>query len=111
MEEYRKAIASPFHDAFIMKPVDIGRLVEVIAALLGLRVEAASRQPAPRAAAPGARTCRRSRYLDDLVRHCEIGYIRGLRATLAEIAAADAAAQPFGRRDARASSRRSTCAG
>ncbi len=95
MEEYRKAIASPFHDAFIMKPVDIARLTDVVMSLLGLR--SAFDRPSSRveASAAAAIVPPQRRYLDDLVRHCEIGYIRGLRATLAEIDATDPAAQPF----------------
>ncbi len=97
MEKYREAIAQPFHDAFIMKPVDIGRLNDVVISLLGLRAPG-ERASMPRVAPigdPASLPLPQQRYVDDLVRHCEIGYIRGLRATLAEIAATDPAAQPF----------------
>ena len=36
MEEHRNALAAPFHDAFVMKPVDIDVLIETIADLLNL---------------------------------------------------------------------------
>ena len=97
MEEHRSAIAAPFHDAFIMKPVDISGMLETIATQLDL--QPGSDRPIPSRATtpvditemalPSAPT------LNQLISHCEIGYIRGLRETLAMIAAEGEAMSPF----------------
>ena len=97
MEEYRSAIAAPFHDAFIMKPVDIDRLVETIASQLDLQ-PGADRPPPSQAPDPVDITeiaLPATPELRQLIRHCEIGYIRGLRETLAAVAAEGEAMRPF----------------
>ncbi|WP_158807301.1 ATP-binding protein [Beijerinckia sp. L45] len=96
MEEYRSAIALPFHDDFIMKPVDITRLTETVVSLLGLQTSGESIVvPIARPIDEMVLALPDPQYLRDLVRHCEIGYVRGLRATLSEISATDDAARPF----------------
>lgn len=96
IEEYRKAIASPFHDAFIMKPVSFSKLTDVIVGLLGLRVHEAD-APAPAAvefiSAEPPEIPRE--LIDELILNCEIGYLKGLRRTLAEVAARDPGAVAF----------------
>jgi signal transduction histidine kinase/CheY-like chemotaxis protein/purine-cytosine permease-like protein len=97
MEEHRSAIATPFHDAFLMKPVDIARLTQTIATLLGLHPKPERVAPRPiampvdvsRLARPGEAV------LHQLIRHCEIGYLRGLRETLEALEAEDEALRPF----------------
>ena len=88
IEEHRTAIALPYHDAFLMKPVDIDRLHETVVGLLDLE----ARDPKPSAALPASVAALvrlelpdRTR-LNELIQLCEIGFIRGLRDALADIA-------------------------
>ena len=84
MEEHRSAIALPYYDAFLMKPVDFERLHATLANLL-LREEV---RPTTIAAAPrtvaalDAATWPASADIKRLIGLCEIGYVRGLRDTL-----------------------------
>ena len=97
MEEHRSAIATPHHDAFLMKPVDIARLMQTIVALLDL-AQVTERGPAPRVeTAPNLASMELPNEADilRLMEHCEIGYIRGLRETLGAIEAADASRRPI----------------
>ena len=96
-EEYRSAIALPFHDAFIMKPVDLGRLSDTILGLLDLRPnprEVVVPPPAHRQASTLKRPSER-RVLE-LIQQCEIGHIRGLRETVDHIVAEDPELRPYG---------------
>jgi len=87
IEEHRTAIALPYHDAFIMKPIDIARLTETIVGLLALEVK----HEAPSESVPASNISLDSMELPDqarlveLIDLCEIGFIRGLREALAEI--------------------------
>jgi hypothetical protein len=80
-----------------MKPVDIARLFEIIATQLDLQSgsdrASPAQAPAPidvtEVALPDGETLRH------LIRHCEIGYLRGLRETLAAVAAEGEAMLPF----------------
>ena len=95
--EHRSDIALPFHDAFLMKPVDLDQLRAVASRLLALDPEPEGRAARvrgdvtglERAAIPGAGD------LDRLVHLCEIGFTRGLRDALHAIAEADARHRPF----------------
>jgi signal transduction histidine kinase/FixJ family two-component response regulator/purine-cytosine permease-like protein len=94
VEEYHSAMTAPFHDAFIMKPVDINLMIETIIELLGL---AAPRQPIANA---GSIDLSRLMPLDDaliedLIGQCEIGYVRGLRDRLTRLATEDRSRQPL----------------
>ena len=96
-EEYRSAIALPFHDAFIMKPVDIALLMKTIVGLLNLHTKE-DKTPAvtPRAPIIVTDLERPSEArVQDLIRLCEIGYLRGLRETLADITEKDPAHEAF----------------
>jgi signal transduction histidine kinase/DNA-binding response OmpR family regulator len=96
IEEYRSAIALPYHDAFIMKPVDIGRLSETIVVLLGLHAKEEAAPPRDTLRVDPDTLARPSaRFVRDLIRDCEIGYLKGLRATLAEILEEEPEAKPF----------------
>ena len=99
IEEHRTAIALPFHDAYVMKPIDIARLTETTLALLGLDAPD-ERQPAPpvQADVPLTSLARPDGdRLAGLIDLCEIGFLRGLREALADISK-DARYQPFANR-------------
>ncbi len=97
MEEHRSAIAHPFHDAALLKPIEIDRLTETVVSLLDLNwrderpVAAISRSPADLALLERPTLER----VNDLIRLCEIGHISGLRGALAAIAADDPAHRAF----------------
>ena len=96
MEEHRSAIATPFHDAFLMKPVDISRLLETIVSLLGLEPDSELRPTLFHLPPPDLETSElpTAGDLQRLIYHCEIGYIRGLRDQLASIEASDDKKRP-----------------
>ena len=95
--EHRAATAAPFHDAFLMKPVDLDQLLAAVSRLLRLDPEPDARAARARGrvtdldvtALPG------SDEFERLIRLCEIGFTRGLRDTLEAIAGADARKRPF----------------
>ena len=93
MEEHRSAIATPFHDAFLMKPVDIARLLQTIVALLGLEAKVERRPVARKVSTldPAAIAQLEPAAIQRLIQHCEIGYVRGLRDTLAAMETDDPA--------------------
>ena len=96
MEEYQSAMATPHHDAFIMKPVDIARLIETAVALLDLAPSrAVLARPQRQVVELSSLTPPSDADLEDLMRHCEIGYMRGLRDRLNAIATMDDARRPF----------------
>jgi signal transduction histidine kinase/FixJ family two-component response regulator len=99
IEEHRTSIAQPFHDAYVMKPVDIARLTETILALLGLDVQDAPLAvPATEAAVPLESLPRPDGdRLAALIDLCEIGFVRGLREALADLAT-DARYRPLANR-------------
>ena len=94
MEEHRSAIAAPFHDAFLMKPVDIDRLLQTVVALLGLGSEE-DHQPVRSLPDPAGMALPSVDDLNRLIEHCEIGYLRGLHETLAAIIETDETRRPF----------------
>ncbi len=95
--EHRSAVALPFHDAFLMKPVDLDQLRAAVSRLLALEPEPEGRAARAQgdvttlepAAIPGAGD------LDRLIHLCEIGFTRGLRDALHAIAEADTGKRPF----------------
>ena len=95
--EHRSDVAPPFHDAFLMKPVDLDQLRAVVSRLLALDPEPEGRTARARgdvtglepAAIPGSGDLAR------LIHLCEIGFTRGLRDALHAIAEADVGKRPF----------------
>ncbi|HEV2675883.1 MAG TPA: ATP-binding protein [Aliidongia sp.] len=89
--------AEPAHDDYLIKPIDVQRLIDRIQALLGLEwIEQGEEEPEPPPAAPAAAEVLPSRrHLDELHQLGRIGYVRGIEAKLSEIAAEDATLAPF----------------
>jgi len=84
------------HDAFVMKPIQLQRLLEQVGTLLGLKwiyqpELAAPGSPAAERAAPAALTGRSRHHLDDLYRLGRIGHVRGIEAKLRELELEDSA--------------------
>ena len=85
IEVHRNTIAERVHDGFLMKPVDIQRLLDAIQDAIGLRwtlEERAADQP--RHAPLLAQNLLR-RHLNDLTELGELGFLRGIEFKLAEI--------------------------
>ncbi len=93
IEEYGRAIEAADHDAFLMKPIDVDRLLETIAELLdapSVDVDAREERPTAGAAERPADTV-----LHALIQDGEIGYVRGLRDQLETLESGDARLKPF----------------
>ena len=97
IEEHRSAIALPFHDAFLMKPVDLDQLLATVSRLLSL-------DPPPEGHAARGRgavieldrtALPEPDDVDRLIHLCEIGFTRGLRDALHAITEADGRKRPF----------------
>ena len=87
MEEHRAAIASPNHDAFLMKPIDFERLHATLADLMAQEVRPAAMISSPRTVAdldPAARPAPAD--IERLIGLCEVGFVGGLRDALATLA-------------------------
>ncbi|HZB94160.1 MAG TPA: ATP-binding protein [Stellaceae bacterium] len=85
----------PLADAFIVKPIDLQRLFDAIARLLGLEW-LTEPTPAAAAAPPFSPAGVPSRpHLDELRRLGRIGYVRGIQAKLDEIEGEDPARRAF----------------
>jgi CheY-like chemotaxis protein len=84
------------HDAFVMKPIQLQRLLEQIGTLLCLRwiyqpEVAPPGTPATAPPAPAALTGRSRHHLEDLYRLGRIGHVRGIEAKLRELELEDSA--------------------
>ncbi len=97
MAEHRSAVALPFHDAFLMKPVDLDQLLAAVSRLLVLDPEPERRATRVRGVVAGLERAALPDPgdLDRLVHLCEIGFARGLRDALHAIGDADARKRPF----------------
>ncbi len=102
IEVHRNASAEPFHDGFLLKPVDLDALLAAVGRLLGLgwileepEGAASSRPAAERSAGPLARErALQPRDIADLRMLGELGLLRGIGFKLDEIALGDAADDP-----------------
>ncbi|WP_257169508.1 ATP-binding protein [Bradyrhizobium sp. SRS-191] len=86
LEAHGRPLAQPFHDSYLMKPIDIPRLLEAIRQLLKLEW---SYQTAHAVAPPRWRPDSGSRpplkYVEELMGLGQIGYIRAIQLKLDEI--------------------------
>jgi signal transduction histidine kinase len=95
--EYSSEV-SQAHDAFVMKPIQLQRLLEQVGALLNLKWIYQSEPAADptRGRSAAANPAGRSRHhLDDLYRLGRIGHVRGIEAKLREIELEDPANEAF----------------
>ena len=95
IEEHRTAMALPFHDGFLMKPVELDRLSATVARLL--QPDAATAPVSGRGvlAALEPSALPDAGEFDALIYLCEIGFARGLRELVTSIAKRDARKRPF----------------
>jgi signal transduction histidine kinase/DNA-binding response OmpR family regulator len=85
------------HDAFVMKPVELGTLLEWVRTLLNLKwIRSNQGADASRPASATAALHARSRHhLDDLYRLGRIGHVRGIEAKLRELELEDPGNEAF----------------
>jgi signal transduction histidine kinase/DNA-binding NarL/FixJ family response regulator len=97
-QEYSSHAATP-HDAFIMKPVQLQRMLEQVGALLNLQwvyqPERAAGPAKTESATDGNAAPRPRHHIDDLYRLGRIGHVRGIEAKLREIELEDSANESF----------------
>jgi CheY-like chemotaxis protein len=92
--EFSPGGAGAAHDAFLIKPIDMQRLLECLAAQLGLRWLLAAGDTPPREPAASDLPAHSRHHVDDLYQLGLIGHVRGIQAKLREMEA-DPANQPF----------------
>ena len=84
LEAHGAPLAQPFHDGYLMKPIDIPELVETIRQLLRIGWSMRPSGAIRRAGGPRRfQTARR--YLEELIGLGQLGYIRAIRVKLDEI--------------------------
>jgi signal transduction histidine kinase/CheY-like chemotaxis protein len=87
------------HDSFIMKPIQLQRLLEQVGTLLNLTwiypSETVASPTQPGTASGGTLTCRSRHHLDDLYRLGLIGHVRGIEVKLRELELEDSANDAF----------------
>jgi len=87
LEAHGRSMAQPFHDGYLMKPVDIPRLLEQVGQLLRIEWQYGSVRPNEPAwkLRDGLRPP--SRYVEELIGLGQIGHIRAIQAKLDQIGA------------------------
>ena len=84
--EFSPGGAEANHDAFLIKPIDMQRMLECLAAQLNLHwKDAAASAPAREADLQGALPDHSRHHVDDLYQLGLIGHVRGIQAKLREI--------------------------
>ncbi len=88
LEAHGTPLAQPFHDGYLMKPIDIPRLLEQIRQLL-LKIEWQYETGSNRTRSGGRRPARgrRSSDVEELIELGQIGHIRAIQVKLDEIGA------------------------
>jgi CheY-like chemotaxis protein len=85
LEAHGAPLAQPYHDGYLMKPIDIPRLLETIRQLLKLEWQyAADEIPVPQwQPATGSRPS--VKHVEELIGLGQLGYIKGIQTKLDEI--------------------------
>ncbi|WP_316179004.1 MULTISPECIES: ATP-binding protein [unclassified Bradyrhizobium] len=86
LEAHGRPLAQPFHDSYLMKPIDIPRLLEAIRQLLKLEWSYQTDMPvAPPRWRPDTGSRPPLKYVEELMSLGQIGYIRAIQLKLDEI--------------------------
>jgi signal transduction histidine kinase/DNA-binding NarL/FixJ family response regulator len=85
LEAHGGPLSQPFHDAYMMKPVDILRLLELVGQLLQLKWQYEAEQPSIAAPRNESSLGPPVQHVEELIQLGQIGYIRGIEAKLDEI--------------------------
>jgi signal transduction histidine kinase/CheY-like chemotaxis protein len=86
LEAHGTPLAQPFHDGYLMKPIDIPRLLELIGQLLKIEWQYESDQVAPVASwKPNSGSRPAVRHVEELINLGQMGHIRAIQLKLDEI--------------------------
>jgi signal transduction histidine kinase/CheY-like chemotaxis protein/purine-cytosine permease-like protein len=85
LEAHGAPLAQPFHDGYLMKPIDIPRLLELIRQLLKIEWQYADDQVAAPQWQPGSGSRPPARHVEELIGLGRLGYIRAIQVKLDEI--------------------------
>jgi signal transduction histidine kinase/CheY-like chemotaxis protein len=85
LEAHGRPLAQPFHDGYLMKPVDIPRLLELIRQLLRIEWQYAGEQAAAPHRLPSDGSRPPARQVEELISLGQLGYIRAIQVKLDEI--------------------------
>jgi signal transduction histidine kinase/CheY-like chemotaxis protein/purine-cytosine permease-like protein len=85
LEAHGTPLAQPFHDGYLMKPIDIPRLLETIRQLLKIEWQLDTDQISVPRWRPGTGPRPPIKHVEELIGLGQIGYIRGIQVKLDEI--------------------------
>lgn len=85
LEAHGAPLAQPYHDGYLMKPIDIPRLLETIRQLLKLQWQYAADKIALPQWKPETGSRPPARHVEELIGLGQLGYIKGIHAKLDEI--------------------------
>ncbi len=85
LEAHGAPLAQPFHDGYLMKPIDIPRLLEMIGQLLKLTWQYRDDPVDPVAGPQAAASVPPMQHVEELLKLGQIGYIRGIESKLDQI--------------------------
>lgn len=86
LEVHGAPLAQPFHDGYMMKPIDITRLLALIGEVLRIEWLYGADAPIQRAWRPGVGSSPPVRAIEELIGLGQMGYVRGIQSKLDEIA-------------------------
>ncbi|WP_298367905.1 ATP-binding protein [uncultured Bradyrhizobium sp.] len=85
LEAHGSPLAQPFHDGYLMKPIDIPRLLESIRQLLKIEWQYEAEQIPPPQWKPDTGSRPPVKYVEELISLGQLGYIRAIQLKLDEI--------------------------
>ena len=85
LEAHGRSLAQQLHDGYLMKPLDIPRLLGEIGRLLKLEWKHGASEAEPPPPSLAGVTYPPRRHIDQLIRLGEMGHVRALQSTLADI--------------------------
>ena len=85
LEAHGTPLAQPFHDGYLMKPIDIPRLLELIRQLLKLEWQYDDEQVTAVKWQPGSGLRPPANHVEELISLGQLGYIRAIQVKLDEI--------------------------
>jgi signal transduction histidine kinase/ActR/RegA family two-component response regulator len=87
LEAHGAPLAQPFHDGYLMKPIDIPRFLELIRQLLRIEWQYANEQIAPSHWQPASGSRPPLEHVEELIGLGQLGYIRAIQVKLDDIGA------------------------
>jgi CheY-like chemotaxis protein len=87
LEAHGTPLAQPFHDGYLMKPIDIPKLLELIRQLLKIEWQYETNQVPVSCWQPDSGSRPPLRHIEELISLGQMGYIRAIQVKLAEIGA------------------------